>query len=370
MKTLTLIIALAITPRILPMDAVRPSVAKLPEGVEPYSVKQLVSDLRAQGKVEEIMFEDPKAPGFSIINLNDRRLTDLSGLFTVLPDSDEKPVWKICANNNYISQIPSASLAKYKKLEALELKNNLIASLGNKVKHLSFAEVCPRCTWIDLSQNKIKLVYADTFAKMRELAHLNLAKNDICAIDDRAFRTLLKLEVLFLNDNKLANISSNLFAGLYQLETLSLANNYLKSEEDFQFPSRTEVTFDPQKDESFLPILNEMNLALIKKQTTVQAIQFISLMPQEFHKPLLDQASADAQAKEKIEVALKIFTTTELMKKAEDLEILKRIVQKLSSTEQDLILETARDEVKAKFTIALFELSGKKGLLDPQKEIE
>jgi len=224
-----------------------PELPDFPAPPRPYTIAQLVNELRSKGKIQEIMFSEPKNSELSVINLDDRGLTDLTGLSLLLPDNPKKSVWRISARNNHITTIPADDLAHYKDLETLQLDNNRITDLGDTSNPISFAKICPNCAWLTLSNNHIPNIYAASFAGLRNLEYLSLKNNRIRAIENGAFRALLKLEILYCDTNNLCSFPDRLVQGLRQLEKLTLFGNHLTCKSNIVLPSRTELEFDPQK---------------------------------------------------------------------------------------------------------------------------
>lgn len=231
------------------------SLPDFPAPVRPYTIAQLVHELRSKGKTNEIMFTEPKNPELSVINLDDTGLTDLTGLSLLLPDNPKKPVWRISARNNHIMTIPADDFAHYKDLQTLQLDNNCITNLGNTSNPISFAKICPKCAWLTLSNNHISYIYAVSFAGLRNLEHLSLQNNRIHTIENGAFRALLKLEVLYFDTNNLCNFPDRLVQGLRQLEKLTLFDNHLTRESNIVLPDRTQLEFTPQKPHPMLCVL-------------------------------------------------------------------------------------------------------------------
>jgi hypothetical protein len=306
-----------------------------PAPPRPYTIAQLVHDLRRTGKLEEIIFIDPQEPDFMIINLDNRRLTDLTGLSLLLPDDSRTPVWKISACNNYLIAIPADDLAHYKDLEVLKLDNNCITSLGEKSSPIVFAKICPQCTWLTLSNNHISHIHAASFSGLRNIEYLSLRNNRIHTIEDRAFRALLKLEILYLDTNNLCNFPDHLVKGLHQLEKLTLHDNHLPQERNIALPSRTKLKFQPQK------VYDAFNATTLSR---------------------LQAAILENKTPSKREQVLKIATLINTLYDAENPLFLKETVQICTHQEQDLIFENAPDCARAKFCIILAELKrqGKK----------
>lgn len=333
----------------------RPELPKLPV-LRPYTVAQLVNDLRREDNLEEIMYAEPKNPDVSVINLDDRGLTDLTGISLLLPDDSEYPVWRISARNNHITTIPTDDLAQYKELETLELDNNCITDLGDKSNPISFAKTCPKCSWLTLSNNQIPRIYATSFAGLRSLEYLSLKKNKIHTIENGAFRALLKLEILYLDKNALREFPNHLIQGLHQLEKLTLFDNHLSSKINIEVPSRTKLEFEPQTEYPTLDLatIRKLQAAIIEDKTPSEMVQSMLNMDQDNRKLLFSRAPAHIQ--EKMKQAQKLATLINIINSAENPLSLKKSVQNCTNQEQDLIFETAPDEVKVKFFVILAEL--------------
>lgn len=337
-----------------------------PAAPRSYTISQLVNYLNGENRIDEIMYEDPKAPGSSIINLDNKGLTDLTGLSLLLPNNPKKPVWRITAINNYIATIPADDLAEYKDLEALELDSNCISSLGDNTHPIKFSKICPKCTWITLSNNQITYIYPTSFAQLRALEYLNLSKNNIYIIEDNAFRALLKLKKLYLDNNYLYNLSRLLFQGLRQLEELTLFENCLANPEGIILPSRTKPQLLPQKSElkikipkPMVEIMQKMQVAILESKTPSQMVQTMLTLGEDDRTRLYNRAPMHIV--QKMQEAQKLALFIKIFENAENPLALKKSIQNCTDQEHDLILEHLSGEAKITFVIILAEVKrGKK----------
>ncbi|XP_053374337.1 uncharacterized protein LOC128546941 [Mercenaria mercenaria] len=86
---------------------------------------------------------------------------------------------------------------------------------------------------LDISNNKLIALSADTFAGLKQLQILILEGNsDIASLDPFAFKDLVTVRVLRITGTKLRTIRSNTFADL-NLEILDLRNNDIQEIEEF-----------------------------------------------------------------------------------------------------------------------------------------
>ena len=115
------------------------------------------------------------------------------------------------------------------KLVKLDLSKNNIEAIPNKAfKDLSNLKV------LCLIRNKIKEINADSFEGLTKLENLNLSINKIEVIPKKAFKDLSSLIFLALRNNGLSVIDENTFEGLLNLENLDLIANEIKT-----IPERT-----------------------------------------------------------------------------------------------------------------------------------
>lgn len=82
---------------------------------------------------------------------------------------------------------------------------------------------------IDLSNNYLTTIGSE-FDKLKNLNYLDLGKNRISSISDRAFENLSDLSMIDLSNNQLNQISENLFIGLVKLKAIFLENNCFANE--------------------------------------------------------------------------------------------------------------------------------------------
>ena len=82
---------------------------------------------------------------------------------------------------------------------------------------------------LDLSKNNIATIGEKAFANMTELRILVLTGSSIITLRKNCFRQLTNLEQLVLNDNNITSLPAGVFAGLISLRVLMLANLHMTS---------------------------------------------------------------------------------------------------------------------------------------------
>ena len=84
-------------------------------------------------------------------------------------------------------------------------------------------------SFVDLSDNKIKLILPTSFTGHIQLTSIDLTKNRLINITGSPFADLDSLVYLILNRNQLSYLASTAFRGLHNLEVLDMSNNKLKT---------------------------------------------------------------------------------------------------------------------------------------------
>eukprot|EP00092_Neocalanus_flemingeri_P067756 GFUD01082743.1.p1 GENE.GFUD01082743.1~~GFUD01082743.1.p1 ORF type:complete len:212 (+),score=46.46 GFUD01082743.1:190-825(+) len=101
-----------------------------------------------------------------------------------------KNLQDLILKNNLLEKIPQACLT-IKKLRNLQLGSNNISSMD--VGTLPFP---PSLTNLGLEKNKIELLKNDTFREDNQLAILNLAYNHLTSVAEESFKGLARLQIL------------------------------------------------------------------------------------------------------------------------------------------------------------------------------
>ena len=81
---------------------------------------------------------------------------------------------------------------------------------------------------LDLRENHIRRINADSFSELPELKVLLLSKNQIEFIAPGAFEEMMTLEILFLHENHLTSLRRGTFDGLKNLKKLYLYDNRIQ----------------------------------------------------------------------------------------------------------------------------------------------
>ncbi|KAL0125373.1 hypothetical protein PUN28_004484 [Cardiocondyla obscurior] len=82
--------------------------------------------------------------------------------------------------------------------------------------------------YLDLSNNSLSEISADSFRTLDKLVRLSLRKNVIGTVEEDAFRGLDRLEFLDLSDNRLTDLPDSALTPLYSLQKLDLSGNQLQ----------------------------------------------------------------------------------------------------------------------------------------------
>ncbi|XP_071963857.1 uncharacterized protein [Antedon mediterranea] len=125
-------------------------------------------------------------------------------------------------DNNQIVTLPANTFANLTALKILDLSDNQIGTLpANAFSDLTALEE------LDLRNNKIGTLPANAFADLRELEELDLSSNYIVTLPANVFADLTALQILDLGDNQIDTLSANVFADLTALKKLDLGGNQI-----------------------------------------------------------------------------------------------------------------------------------------------
>ncbi|KAH8242449.1 hypothetical protein KR032_006746 [Drosophila birchii] len=131
---------------------------------------------------------------------------------------------------NNIWLIPDGMVCPLKSLQHLNASYNKIQDISNFYFSASLssrkARVCGSTLQsLDLSANKMVSLPTAMLSALGRLTHLNMAKNSMSFLADRAFEGLLSLKVVDLSANRLSSLPPELFAETKQLQEIYLRNN-------------------------------------------------------------------------------------------------------------------------------------------------
>ena len=197
-------------------------------------------------------------------------------VFELLADgavhSDSEVANEICFSHTNTVEFSSDQLTRFptsltdfwfNHLARLNLSNNLI----DKFETFLLMKSRLSLEYLDMTNNRLKVIDSDTFKGLNALKHLNLCHNRIESISPFAFTdhvrhlveldlshnlltdssiefllfaTLTNLKYLNLNNNKLTTLSNHLLLNFYSLEYLGLNGNNLKTFELFQLSRSNE----------------------------------------------------------------------------------------------------------------------------------
>ena len=122
--------------------------------------------------------------------------------------------------NSDLSQHPAAIIIYPKNITILDLANNNIANINaNSFHSIDSLQV------LVLSHNYLSTLHDEMFLGLQTLTRLHLSFNNLELLEDRCFAGLDELRHLYLWVNKLKTLSANLFQNLINLEILYLDVN-------------------------------------------------------------------------------------------------------------------------------------------------
>lgn len=169
----------------------------------------------------------------------------------------ESPLETIDFSNNNITHLNYNFSAKLKQsLTSLILNSNKISQLGNlngfeKLNNLQISRNqlfdltqrafinLPKLKHLDLSHNAIKTIHNDTFSSLMELYLLDLSHNQIELLIIDYFKSLKNLQKLFIQSNKIKNLDFTVFNNQNLLYVLDLSDNEI---ERVQFENSSNFT--------------------------------------------------------------------------------------------------------------------------------
>ncbi|XP_069763689.1 leucine-rich repeat-containing protein 4B-like [Narcine bancroftii] len=125
-------------------------------------------------------------------------------------------------------------------------------------------DISPNTRYLNLQENAIQVIRADTFKQLRHLEILQLSKNLIRRVEVGAFNGLTSLNTLELFDNRLATVPSGAFEYLSKLRELWLRNNPIESIPSYAF--------------NRVPSLRRLDLGELKKLEYISDAAFEGLV--------------------------------------------------------------------------------------------
>ncbi|KAI8127067.1 Reticulon-4 receptor-like 2 [Lucilia cuprina] len=126
-------------------------------------------------------------------------------------------------SKNQLSSISQRTFVSLRKLEILKLGGNRLGDYAFSLKALT---QCFNLRDLDISANNINgPLRTASLPVLKNLASLNLNRNLIKSIQNKAFENFSKLQTLFLRHNQIDVLQDHAFYGLGSLETLDLSYN-------------------------------------------------------------------------------------------------------------------------------------------------
>jgi Leucine-rich repeat (LRR) protein len=253
------------------------------------TVKDLIEQLTAEDRLDEIFYEMPDNLGNFTINLAHRGLKNIDGLNELLPYPER--VINIYACNNYLEEMPCNVLNKFRRLRTLDLHNNRIHSLGQSKPFevdgpatTQLQTLClPKLTILLLAHNQIQSIPYAALARLTRLSGLQLSHNKLEYIEADAFKNLENLESCLLNNNKLGGIPAHLFASrktkLHKLEFIDLSRNRLGSSNQYSFPPVTTVRYLPQSAQPLQIVAAKQIINLLKQMAPHEKLALMLKLP-------------------------------------------------------------------------------------------
>lgn len=134
----------------------------------------------------------------------------------------------LLSNNNFRT-FPT-QLENFSRVETLDLS-------GNQLSHAipNYLQNWANLQTLDLSNNLFDTWI--TNGQKYSIKKLDLSKNKINEVDDRAFTTMPDLRFLDLSENRINNLPPDVFSEAHNLESLILSRNYFSDVPSFQSPS-------------------------------------------------------------------------------------------------------------------------------------
>ncbi|XP_055380257.1 slit homolog 1 protein [Condylostylus longicornis] len=140
-------------------------------------------------------------------------------------------------SNNLNGRLKDDFLPKLNNLETLNLNRNLLKSIENRALHNY-----PKLTVLSVAHNQIDVLQDHAFYGLSLLETLDLSYNGIVAVSSASLQHLSRLKNLDLTHNFLRALTSDLIAPLPSLKTLQLSGNEISIVSKTAFVNITELT--------------------------------------------------------------------------------------------------------------------------------
>lgn len=140
------------------------------------------------------------------------------------------------------TEIPPQIIDTFVNLEYFEVK------IG--VERFLYGRLSPKLKHLNLSDNRLKAINADTFRGAVEIEQFTAQFNEIATIPERnAFAGLIKLKHLIFYRNKLQSLTREMFLGAMNLESIDVSCNEIETIEDgtFDLPRLKELLMSDNK---------------------------------------------------------------------------------------------------------------------------
>ncbi|XP_030754191.1 leucine-rich repeat-containing protein 4B-like [Sitophilus oryzae] len=124
---------------------------------------------------------------------------------------------------NKVRKLDDDSFKGLNALQELNLYDNRLTLISSKV-----FKTLPLLEKLDLGMNKISNIEDGAFDSLSKLKHLNLGFNNLKVIP-KTINSLINLQILNLNNNQISSLKANTFTSLKKLETLQLNDNNIQS---------------------------------------------------------------------------------------------------------------------------------------------
>ncbi|XP_037031008.1 leucine-rich repeat-containing protein 15-like [Bradysia coprophila] len=126
-------------------------------------------------------------------------------------------------SDNQISELDAESFKELRDLEFIKLHNNEIEILP-----LGIFDSNQKLYYIQLNDNKLKEIHVDTFHQHPDLNFLYLRNNQIEVLSATVFRNNNKMHLIHLDHNRLKALHNDTFKGLKDLRFLELNENQIE----------------------------------------------------------------------------------------------------------------------------------------------
>ena len=131
---------------------------------------------------------------------------------------------KLYLDGNNLKTIQAGAFSKQQHLTLLDLKENKLDNISAE----TFRGL-GSLTSLRLDHNKLQKIYPGGFSFMPMIEYIDLSFNEISDLEEGAFDRLDHLKTLLLNGNKLKRIHSGTLGNLMSLTRLELASNQIQA---------------------------------------------------------------------------------------------------------------------------------------------